>query len=78
VSDELVHEAEVVDAPQPVLRGRFSVYVVEPGNKLVFACRLEGQEKDQHMTVPPMMVKLLSRQLGVSVPDLLARLREGA
>lgn len=72
---ELV-EAEVVEPPEAALRGRFSIYAPE-GKPLVFALRIEGDTEDRHFVVPPMMVRLLSRQLGADVGEALRRLRGG-
>lgn len=72
-----VYDGEVVAAPQPVLRGRFALYVTDR-ERLVFALRVEGEEEDRHFQVPAPLLKLLSRQLGGDVLEMLRRLKEEA
>lgn len=68
--DEVVYEVEVID-PVKVGSGRFSLYVA-PGERVVVAMQLDGQEETHRWVVPKMLLRALGRSSGV---DLIAMLR---
>ena len=58
---ELVRRAQAVPpAPQPILRGRFSIFETPAGGyHLTWRAEdAEGPDADQHIPIPPHMVKL--------------------